>query len=176
LWRHRRFGAIRLLEDLDVGELEVGGVIVRRRLDEVKAIARAGLVEDIEGKVTADGNVEDERLGLDERLPVARRNRVVRGGKGPCTGVGILGRKILRDGRTLEEPHANTSVVPEHRVHSSASSGEVRTIGRGGGDLDDAPLVEVGLVEAVRREEVSGFKRCEGRVRVGMLATVKRME
>lgn len=76
----------------------------------------------------------------------------------------------------MEEPHANASVVPQHRVHASASSGKIGTVGRGGGHFDNASLVEIGLVEAVRREEIPGFERREGRARFRVLAAVERVE
>ncbi len=111
-------------KDLDVGDLEVRRVVVGRRLDEVEAVTGARLVEYVEGEIAADGdvlkeifkgenvndiptrnhmNALDERLRLNEFLPIARRCRIVRGRKGPRIRVRSVCREITRDGRALEE-------------------------------------------------------------------------
>ncbi len=82
---------------------------------------------------------------------------VVRCRVAPASRVRAVGREVSGYTSALEEPEGQSGVIPQHGVHASACAGKVRAITRGR-NLDDAPLVEVRLVEAVRRNEIPGLE------------------
>lgn len=65
-------------KQLDVRDLVVCRVVVLRVLDEVEAVTRTRLGESTDREGAADGDVENERLWLEECIQIAGRSGVVR--------------------------------------------------------------------------------------------------
>ena len=86
----RSRSAIRLLKDADILDLEVSAVVVARSLNEVQTRTRAGLRENVQSEVSANRDVEDKSLRLDELIRIARRLRIERRWSPPNSWIGIV--------------------------------------------------------------------------------------
>jgi len=118
-----------------------------------------GLVEDrgITGKVTADRDVENDRLRPKELTRITARLRIKRTRRPPPTGIRASTIYVPRNTRTREEPNPNPHPIPKCRVNSSPGTREPGTIRSGRIILDETAFVAVRLVEAVRSDESTAF-------------------
>jgi len=119
----------------------------------------AGLVEDrgVAGKVSADRDVENDRLRPKELARIAARLRIKSARRSPPTRIRASTIHIPRNTRTREEPNPNPHIIPKRRVHSSPGAREPGTIRSSGVILDETAFVPVRLVETVRSDECAAF-------------------
>jgi hypothetical protein len=64
---------------------------------------------------------------------------------------------VARQASSWPEPDSDSLAVPQHGVRTTSATVETRPVARRPGVGDHAPLVAVGLVEAVRGEDAAGF-------------------
>jgi len=94
-------------------------------------------------KISAESNVEDERLIREELAHRARVGREERVWSAPRIRIGRLAGNILGDVFASKVPDADTLLVPQGRIDGSTGAIQTETIAFRTGVLDPATGVEI---------------------------------